>query len=255
MKLSAFKKVKNILFSRKPTVSFCIPCGNRFWQISQTLPQNLKDNYKDRKNVEFILVDYASTDGLQEWVRDNFQEELKSGYLKYYYTEEMPKWHMPTGKNTPHRLANNKVLVNLDCDNFTGPRGGDYVSRLMWKYGVDKVVLHMGYGPGLCGRVALSRSNFFKAGGYDEALGAFGQDDMDLLNRAQGLGLSYLLKWKEAYTSVIHNETGLGITTDDLQTMRERNHELSEKNVAEGRFVANLGKDMIGVHAVRMFHK
>ena len=47
-------------------LSFCITCKNRLHQISKTLPQNLKDN--KNKDIEFILVDFSSKDGLKEYV-------------------------------------------------------------------------------------------------------------------------------------------------------------------------------------------
>lgn len=107
-----------------PTLSFCITCKNRFHQISKTLRQNLDDNSLFSELVEFVLVDFGSTDGLRKWVICNFRDELESGYLKYYYTEELPFWHCSVAKDTSHLLASGEILVNLDCDNFTGPNGG-----------------------------------------------------------------------------------------------------------------------------------
>ena len=64
-------------------LSFCIACKNRLYQIKQTLPQNLEDNRKAKDFVEFILVDFGSDDGLQEWIAENFVNEIEEGYLKY----------------------------------------------------------------------------------------------------------------------------------------------------------------------------
>lgn len=256
VKLAIHKKAVNMLFNRKPKISFCITCRDRFWQICKTLPQNLKDNYKDRKNVEFILVDFASADGLKDWVLGNFAEELRSGYLKYYYTEEMPVWHMSVAKNTVHMLANNEVVVNLDCDNFTGYRGGEYVRGFMWRYGYKRVVLHMEKAIGTAGRIVVSKENFLRAGGYDEDLGFYGHEDRDMVKRLKGLGLVYLARGKDPYVEVIPNARGLGMPSElDIKEQMEMNRRLSEENIARKRFVANPGKDMIGVRAVRMYGK
>ena len=105
-----------------PKLSFCITCMNRLNQIKETLPQNLRDNILFNEKIEFIVVDFA-TPGLQQWIKSEFEEELRSGYLKYYYTEELRYWHASIAKNTAHLLANNDILVNLDCDNYTGYNG------------------------------------------------------------------------------------------------------------------------------------
>lgn len=123
-----------------PKLSFCITCMNRLNQIKETLPQNLRDNILFNEKIEFIVVDFA-TPGLQQWIKSEFEEELRSGYLKYYYTEELRYWHASIAKNTAHLLANNDILVNLDCDNYTGYNGGWFVICQFLKYGMN-LVLH-----------------------------------------------------------------------------------------------------------------
>ncbi len=247
------------LFKKKPTVSFCITCRNRLWQLKETLPKNLKDNIGQKDRVEFVLVDFASTDGLQEWIRDNFVEELKSGYLKYYYSDEMPQWHMSVAKNTAHKFAGGEIVVNLDADNFTGPEGGDYVSRKMRIYGPDKVILHMWTGiylDGTFGRLVLSKKNFMKFGGYDEKFEVSSYQDTDLRNRVRAGGVKRIRCKNKKYISAIANEKGDGVAcdTDRWLAMNWRNKALSIKNIEGGRLVANEGMD-IGVNAVRMFYK
>lgn len=246
------------IFFRKPTVSFCITCRNRMWQIEQTLPLNLKDNYANRKNVEFILVNFASEDGLDEWVRDNFREELRSGYLKYYYTDKMGPWHMSVAKNTAHMLATKEVVVNLDCDNFTGPDGGRLVGKKMVRKGVERTVLHLwsGDGNGSHGRIALSKANFLKVGGYDESFEPFSYDDVDLYMRCAKMGLRLIRVNTRKYTNAIPNRTGEGVLTasQKWEEMDERNREISNRNIAERNFTVNRGKK-IGVRAERRYAK
>ena len=121
-----FRAGNNMLFTHSVglTLSFCIACKNRLHQISQTLPQNLKDNRDTKDVIEFVLVDFGSTDGLQAWVKENFADEMEAGYLKYYYTEGVPVWHASIAKNTAHTLAENLIVVNLDCEYFTGKDEG-----------------------------------------------------------------------------------------------------------------------------------
>jgi len=138
------------------------------WQIKQTLPQNLEDNLSMKGQIDFALVDFGSTDGLQEWIIQNFEQELTEGYLKYYYTEELPHWHICIAKNTAHVLSESDILVNLDCDNYTGKDGGKYILENMQKHGIHDTVIHQFTGDvfdGSHGRIALSRG----IGGYDES--------------------------------------------------------------------------------------
>ena len=46
-------------------------------------------------------------------------------------------------KNTSHRLGNNDILVNLDCDNFTGPNGGLFILTQFEKL-PRKTLIHQG---------------------------------------------------------------------------------------------------------------
>ena len=236
------------------TLSFCITCMNRFHQIRYTLRQNLEDNKEFKDLIEFVLVDFGSTDGLQEWVAENFVQEIEEGYLKYYYTEEMKTWHNCIAKNTTHILANNQIVVNLDCDNFTGKNGGLFVIDAMIKNGWEKTVLHQygnELGDGTFGRIALSKANFLKLGGYDESLEPAGYQDLDLYARAQKMGLNYINISDKRYSRAILNTKAETIvnTFSELswEEMHEYNRQLSIKNIASGKLTANTDKDHIGV--------
>ncbi len=247
------------LFREKPSVSFCITCRDRMWQIRETLPKNLKDNYGHSDRVDFVLVDFASCDGLRDWVSGNFEEELKSGYLKYYYTEEMPQWNVCVAKNTAHMMAGGEIVVNLDCDNFTGPGGGDYVSRKMRIFGPDKIVLHMFSGEwmdGTFGRIAMSKRNFLKVGGYYEDFRKPAYEDTDIVNRLRAMGFKRIKNSNRRYLNAIPNAKGEGVieSRSEWMEVNRRNGDESRKNIAEGRLVANEGRP-IGVQAVRMFQE
>ena len=56
-------------------ISFCTVCMNRLHHLKMTLQKNISDN-RDYSNLEFIILDYNSSDGLGEYIRDNFNEEI-----------------------------------------------------------------------------------------------------------------------------------------------------------------------------------
>lgn len=236
------------------TLSFCITCKNRFHQIKHTLPKNLKDNKKDKDIIEFVLVDFGSTDGLQEWIIDNFMNEIDEGFLSYYYTEELTYWHTSIAKNTAHILANNLIVVNLDCDNFTGKDGGLFVIDNMIKYGWDRTILHQfgnEYNDGTYGRISLSKANFLKLGGYDESFEPASYQDTDLLIRAQLMKLKYIHLLDMEYSKAIQNtHEELTINTNSnlsWEEMDQYNYQLSLENITAGRLKANTDKKYIGI--------
>ena len=229
-----------------PTLSFCITCKNRIRQIRQTLRRNLEDNKLHREFIEFVLVDFGSTDGLREWILSDFQQELSSGYLRYYHTEALPYWHASIAKNTAHWCAGNEIVVNLDCDNFTGYQGGKFVIEQFYRHRME-IVLHQfgggGINDGSYGRIAVLRRYFDKIGGYDESFEPMSCQDKDLMDRLIRLGLSYQLKPDRAYSRYIMNTKEEGLlntgSAKNYQSMHFSNMKLSEHNLSEGRLIAN----------------
>lgn len=228
-------------------ISFCITCKNRFHQISKTLGRNLKDNESLQKDVEFILVDFDSHDGLRDWVLTNFSEELASGYLKFFHTAELPSWDCSVAKNTSHYLATGTILVNLDCDNYTGKNGALFVLKQFSIYG-PKLLLHQASGKpsdGSFGRIAVRRSYFLAVGGYNQSFNPMGYQDTDLIHRLIAHGLFYIIKTQSAYNQAIPNtkEESIKYSNSEkpyLQMDRE-NKLLSKKSIAEGNIIVNAG--------------
>ena len=250
-----FRAGNSLLYTRSAglTLSFCITCKNRFHQISRTLPQNLNDNRDAKDVIEFVPVDFGSTDGLQEWVKANFMAEIEAGYLKYYCTEELPFWHASVAKNTAHMYATHQIAVNLDCDNLTGKDGGLFVIDNMLKYGPGGTIIHQfdNEWNGTYGRIALSKSNFIRLGGYDESFEPSGFQDTDLLLRAQLKGLFLISLPDPAYSKAIPNtiEEKMAYTSSDLSwhEMDAHNRQLSLKNITSGKLKANENKEHIGI--------
>lgn len=176
-----------------PALSFCITSLKRHEQIVQTLPRNLHDNELDRDIVDFVLVDFNQDDALHTFVLQQCADALSDGYLKYYRSRALPSWHASVAKNTAHALATGTVLVNLDGDNFTGPRGGRFVLQHFFtgdKQNGDAkpLVLHQlsgDKGNGTFGRIACRRSDFWAVNGYDQSFAPMGAQDVDLMRRLQ----------------------------------------------------------------------
>ena len=243
----------------KPSLSFCITCKNRMHQIRHTLRKNLQDNRMHSDSIEFVLVDFSSRDGLREWITGNFQDELASGYLKYFYTDNLPQWHACVAKNTVHLCATGNILVNLDCDNFTGVWGGAFLIKTFSKYSDLCVVHQFGgiIGDGSYGRISVKRDFFYSIGGYDESFEPMGYQDDDLLERLTAIGLKYIACSNRLYSLAIPNTKEEGISqtqsTKNYSQMIDANFEKSRRNLSDGRLVANHGK--FGIHEGLFDHK
>lgn len=225
-------------------LSFCITCKNRFYQLLQTLPVNLADNLPYQNEIEFVLVDFKSEGGLQDWLFSTCQSALDSNYLKYFYTESIDIWHAPIAKNTAHHHASGEFLVNLDGDNYTGKNGGAFVLEQFEKYGPDLLLHQFGgkFEDGSFGRVGMSKKHFKAIGGYDESLLPMLYEDIDLIKRLQLFGLRYELVNDPAYNNALMNtkedslkNTGSGLTPKE---MNRQNFIRSRDKLAKGNIIA-----------------
>jgi len=159
-------------------VSFCTTCMNRLEQYKQTAVKNIRDNLS-YPFVEHVLLDYNSKDGLEEWVKSNLRQWVDCGRLKYYKTTEPKYFDMSHAKNCAHKLATGDILVNLDCDNFTGVGYASFLNTLFQQN--SNVAVNLANNEGA---VAVSRDNFVKLGGYDESFLPMTFQDQDFLARA-----------------------------------------------------------------------
>lgn len=240
---------------RNKIISFCITCKNRFRQIKRTLPRNLKDNYNHKSIIDFVLIDFNSSDGLKEWILTNFKKELKLKYLKYFYTNELVHWHASIAKNTAHLYASGEILVNLDCDNYTGRNGGYFLLNCFNNYPYPIVIHQFSGDPydGSYGRISVRRDDFYKIGGYNERFAPMGYQDADLITRlVNSCNVRYKRVRNLKFNSAIENSKELGIRYCNSQMnyleMNKHNMNMSNNNIANGKLVANDGTFGINKH-------
>lgn len=204
------KGIENVLVGDKK-LTFVMALMNRKHQIEQTLLKNLEDNWEDRDDVEFVLMDVNSKDGMREWIREqDLTKYTECGYLRYFETEVLDEWHASIGKNTATHQAQGRIVVTLDCDNFTGPRGGRFVIDHFEKHDYNCVVHQFDWNPqnGNFGRIAVTKAIFDRIGGYDQSLMPMGYQDWDLIKRAQAIGCEYVNPVDPEYNQAVVNDGG-----------------------------------------------
>jgi hypothetical protein len=167
-------------------ISFCTVCRNRLQHIRETLPVNIREN-AGRVDIEFILVDYNSPDGLDSWVRAEMMDHIHSGILKYYKTTDPVHFRMSHSKNIGPRLATGNIISLLDADNFAGPGYAQWVDEVFTNKGKNALIAlgevnSITYGDAL-GKISCHKDLFDKVRGYDESMEGYGMEDFDLVER------------------------------------------------------------------------
>lgn len=273
-KLTAvYREAKKIIFFlvcnsfkkyRKPVktyfrISFCITCMNRLPHLKKTLRKNIRHNF-DYPNLEFILLDYNSNDGLQKWVFKNFKRELANNTLVYYRTTEPQYIHLAYAKNISHLLASGDIVCNLDADNYTGRDFAFFINSTMQAapdvIGVYQKNYRNGrkFVKGCGGRIFLTKENFSKLGGYDDNFIGWGHEDNDLKIRAYTLGLEKAIIPSFFLFSIPHGnhlrEKNMIIPMKDSE---KRNRDLLENRGNNGKYrVENKPIDFTKIKRIKL---
>lgn len=227
-------------------ISYCTTCMGRLNHLQKTYLKNIQNNI-GYDNIEFVLVNYNSNDGLDEWAKNNLSQFIESGTVKYFFTRDPAHFHMAKAKNLAHRLATGQVLVNLDADNYLGKHNAFYLNYLYSQQDNSEKAFCFSKPDfryyDTTGRIAVKADSFMKIGGYREDLSAYGDEDLDFLRRLKGIGIiserikiANFLKTVKHSTYVRQKNLGESIT---IKSMRERNRTIIN-NTLSASVVANV---------------
>jgi hypothetical protein len=171
--------------------------------LQQTLEKNILDNYL-LEEVEFVLLDYNSKDGLGEWIQQNMQQYIESGILVYYKTFEPEYYLRSHSRNMAFRLANAEILCNLDADNFLGKGFALFIIDEFTKHELIFYTSDCSF-QDIFGRVCVLQKDFYIARGYNEALTGYGYEDVDFFTRLYKVGLTQKYFYNPEFYKVIHH--------------------------------------------------
>jgi glycosyltransferase involved in cell wall biosynthesis len=228
---------------RNFSISLCTTCMGRLNDLVQTLPKNIADN-ATYPNLQFVLLDYNSNDGMESWVKENMGTHIESGRLVYGRTKE-PKWyHMAHSRNVAFKLATGEIVCNVDADNWTGPGFADALNRLANEQ-PEHAVFVKGWRL-LRGRVGLYRKEWMElVGGYDESLTGYGHDDRDMVDRALLQGFR-LMWFGSDYVTRIKTGRGEKVANMEIKNWKATetaNKARSTENIAGGILKSNQGRE------------
>lgn len=173
------------------SISFCTVSMNRLHHIKETLPKNISDNIGG-VNIEFVILDYNSSDGLGEWMKENMGAWIGNGLVAYYRTQDREDFDRAHSRNMAFRLSKGDIICNIDADNFTGRDFAAYLKREFSDN--SNMFLCAGDVHGkdansnVLGRISMLRRDFILTEGFDELMRNYGFEDQDLINRLERAG-------------------------------------------------------------------
>lgn len=222
-------------------ISVCTTVMNRLEDLQRTLPKNMKDN-ADYPNAQFVVLDYNSSDGLGDWIRDNFRKEIQQGRLKYARTSEPTTYSMTHSRNLAFKVADGDIVNNVDADNYCQKGFLFYLNRLAASmprkaiFGKSRQLLR--------GRLGFYKDEWLALGGYNEYLKGYGHDDADLLHRAWASGF-VLMPFSRGgnFVGVVenHRKHADENMTRPWWVSEGENRMISFTNLIAGRLIANEG--------------
>jgi hypothetical protein len=232
---------------------------NRLEDLKITLPFNISAN-EDYANLEFVLLDYSSSDGLDAWIKRRMMRHIESGRLIYYRLEGRKYYDMCPARNIVFKLATGDIVNNLDADNFTS--NGTPVT-MSWATWLNRTANNSPYRTVFIksmqlsiihGRIGFHKKAFIELlGGYDEDLVGYGHDDQNIVERALALGFQ-LCKWGGSYFYRIQTREK---KNDNLlrpwEETRAENKKLTIEKLARNEFKANEGREWGKATVVRNF--
>lgn len=172
-------------------LSYCTTTMDRKFHLERTLLVNLMTCRLTGTYdcSEFLILDYGSRDGVKDWFLQTKQKypDLLERVRLFSITDPVTYFNVSVAKNTCYALASGEVIVNLDADNLL-------------LHGYDELVVkEVCRKPGrflsppdnsFYGKIACRKSDFLKAGGYNERLSyGMAYEDTDLVERLEALGL------------------------------------------------------------------
>lgn len=185
-------------------ISFCTVAMDRAHHVEATLGKNIEDSL-NYPSLEFIIMDYNSTDDLETIIRRNFSAYIKQGLLSYYKTFDPVYFHRSHSRNMAFRLATGDILCNVDADNYLGKDFAFFVNE-KFSDNCAKFLSAGGTNKNVFGRLCILKETFEYVLGYDEAMSDYGFEDFDIINRLTLLGLKREFILDEKFLGAIEHD-------------------------------------------------
>ncbi len=218
----------------------------RLDHLAVTLPHNLA--IPNDADVEFVILNYNSQDGLDDYMRTQMQSHIDRGLINYYHTTEPESFNISHAKNVAHKVAQGEILVNLDADNFLVDGYLEWM-RELFSQRKDIILLSPATDcedkPGSCGKIAVLREHFHSVNGYDESHEGWGCEDTNFQLRARlhnDIGFQFC---SQTYCRVLDHDDSRRVENyraTDMHKSRERGLQTLSQILQGADCVANQGQ-------------
>ncbi len=200
----------------KIKISLCTVVMNRLDHLITTLKHNLAIVKTFDGVVDINIIDYNSTDGLEEYLfaQEWFIEALEKGWIIYYKNYTAEYYHRSLPKNVVHLLALGEYVINIDADNFISNAYLHYclhVARYKKNFFLRPSIL---CNRGAYGRIMINRNDFRKIGGYNLKISNYGYEDTELSLRLRKMGITQLQAPAHLFSDVIEHDDELRIANE-----------------------------------------
>lgn len=229
--------------------SICTPVKNRTPHLRSTYIHNIEEGLRAANNLEFILIDLDSNDGMHEWVKTTLRPYVEDGTVKYYRAiGPWPIWNCSQAFNVGMLTGTGDLLTNLHADNLMSAaaykehqrlsaNGDIVISPAIATGGKTK------HFTGSCGLVTLTKTQFLDIGGYDERMIGWGYQDLDFADRMKLLGHKWVPWTAETVSGIDHGHDLRAAHTEvPAHAGNLHNHKLSKEAIKAGQLRANAGK-------------
>lgn len=199
-------------------ISFCTTSMNRLIHLRETLPSNME--VMKGRDVEFIVLNYSSNDGIDEWVRDNFSHEINQGFLKYYSLTGQKYFVATHAKNIAHKLGSGDILCNVDADCHLLPGFYENLTSIFSDRDVIAVseTVDRDGNAGSCGKIAVRREHFYNVNGYDESIYlGWGCEDTNFQYRCRMHNNLKMVHFDQQYNLVIPHDNDIRVANFQLK--------------------------------------
>ncbi len=170
--------------SKKITISACIPCMNRTYDLEKAMPSIIK-SANASPPVEIVVLDYNSTDDLEEYIKkvkktSSFSKGNKISYHKY---RKGKYYHLTHAYNLSVKLSEGEYFALLGTDTIVKDNYFKVVRKMLNED--DYVWLYYKYYGGI---FVCQKKEFIDAGGFDERFEHYGPEDKDIELRLRRRG-------------------------------------------------------------------
>ena len=163
-----------------PKYSIISTCKGRLHNLKRTLPEFLK-----QENSEVIVVDYDCPDGTSDYLARVHPA------ARVVSVVDKPKFNTAHARNLGAAQARGEFLIFLDADVVIAEHFVNYIDSRM------KDQSFALFGPpaqnSLRGSCVVGQKDFNKIGGYDELMGGYEGEDLELYIRLRLIGASEIM--------------------------------------------------------------